>query len=119
MAFEVLPNGKSKPIGNQFVQCHMVFVLKMVDFRQKARLVTGGLMTHALATIMYASIVLREAVRIAFMIAALNDHEVKLGHTLNAYVQAPVTEKVWTILGPELCNNARKTEVIVRAIYGL
>ena len=45
VAFEVLPDGKSVPIGHQFVQCHMVFDIKMEDFRCKARLVAGGHMT--------------------------------------------------------------------------
>ena len=53
------------------------------------------------------------------MIAALNDLEVKLGNILNAYVQAPVTEKMWTTLGPEFGKDTRKTAVIVRALYGL
>ena len=76
-------------------------------------------MTKAQAIIKYASIVSRETVRIALMIAALDDLEVKLGNILNAYVQAPVTEKVWTTLGPEFGNDARKTAVIVKALYGL
>ena len=33
VAYEVLPDGKSVPIGHQFVQCHMVFNIKMEDFR--------------------------------------------------------------------------------------
>ena len=59
----------------------------------KARLVAVGHMTKELATIMYASVVLRETVKIALMIAAINDLETKLGNILNANVQAPVTEK--------------------------
>ena len=98
---KVLPDGKSVPIGLQFVQCHMVFDVKMEDFRHKTRLVAGGHMTKTLATIKCATIVSTEAVGIAIMIAALNDLEVELGHILSAYVQAPVTEKVWTTLGPE------------------
>ena len=50
-------------------------------------------MTKALTTITHANIVSRETVRIALMIAALNDLEVKLGVILNAYIQALVTEK--------------------------
>ena len=91
----------------------------MENFRQKARLVAGGHMSKALSTIMYASGVLRETVRIALMIAALNDLEVKLGDIFNAYVQASITEKVQTTLGPEFGKDARKTTVIVRALYGL
>ena len=38
---------------------------------------------------------------------------------MTAYVQAPVTEKVCTSLGPEFGKDARKAAVIVRALYGL
>ena len=76
-------------------------------------------MTMAPATIAYASIVSRETVRIASMIATLNGLEVNSGNIQNAYVQAPVTEKLWTTLGPELGKDAGKTAVIVRALCGL
>jgi hypothetical protein len=91
----------------------------MEDFRCKARLVAGGHRTKAPATITYTSIVSRETVRIALLMAALNDLEVKIGDVLNAYITAPVTEKVWTVLGPEFGNDAGKTAIIVRALYGL
>ena len=45
----------------------------------------------------------------------LNDLEVKLGTIMNTYVQAPVTEKMWTSLGPEFGKYTRKTSVIVGA----
>ena len=100
-AFKVLPDGKSVSIGHQFVQCHMVFDVKIKDFSCKARLMAGGHMIEALAYMMYSSIVSRETVRIALMIAALNDLEVKSGNFLNACVQAPITEKMWNTLGLE------------------
>ena len=56
----------------------------MEDFRHKAKLVIGGHMTEAPATITYASVVSRETVRIALTITSLNDLEVKLGDILNA-----------------------------------
>ena len=34
-------------------------------------------------------------------------------------IQAPVTEKLWTTLGPEFGKNAGKTAIIIRALYGL
>ena len=71
------------------------------------------------ANIAYASVVSRETVKIALMIAILNDLEVKLGNIFHAYVQAPVTEKVLTTLGPQFGKDARMTEVIIRALYGL
>ena len=67
----------------------------------------------------YASVVSRETVRIALMIATFNELEVKLGDILNAYVQAPVTGMVWTTLGKEVGKYAGKTAVIVRAFHGL
>ena len=51
----------------------LVFDVKMEDFRQKARLVSGGHMTEAPPTITYASVVSRETVRLALTIASLND----------------------------------------------
>ena len=78
-----------------------------------------GHITEAPVTIMYASRVSRETVRIVLMTAALNDLEVKSGDILNANVQVPVTEKVWTTLGSEFGKDARKTAVIVRALYDL
>ncbi len=39
IAFNILPDGHSAPIGYQKIPCHMIFDVKMEDFRQKARLV--------------------------------------------------------------------------------
>ncbi len=85
-AFNILPDDKAVPIGYQKIPCHMIFDVKMEDFKRKARLVAGGHRTEAPATITYASIVSRETVRIALMLAALNDLQVKAGDVLNAYV---------------------------------
>ena len=38
---------------------------------------------------------------------------------MNAYIQAPVTEKIWTTLGSEFGEDAGKKAIIVHAIYGL
>jgi hypothetical protein len=51
--------------------------------------------------------------------AALNDLNVKVGDVLNAYITAPITEKVWTVLGPEFVIDAGKSAIIVHALYGL
>ncbi len=79
----------------------------------------GGHQTQAPATITYASVVSRETVRLALTFASLNDLEVKVGNVLNAYITAPVKEKVWTILGPEFGHDSGKSAVIVCALYGL
>ncbi len=79
----------------------------------------GGHLTEAPATIPYASVVSRETVCLALTFASLNDLKVKVGDILNAYITAPVKEKVWTILGPKFGLDSGKSAVIVRALYGL
>jgi hypothetical protein len=58
-------------------------------------------------------------VRIALTLSALNDLDVKMADIENAYLTAPITEKVWTVLGPEIGDDAGKRALIVRALYGL
>jgi hypothetical protein len=81
--------------------------------------VAGGHLTQAPATITYASVVSRETLHLALTFASLNDLKVKVGDVLNAYITAPVMEKVWTILGPEFGHDSGKSAVIVHALYGL
>jgi hypothetical protein len=121
IAFNILPDSRSAPIGYQKIPCHMIFDVKMEDFQQKAGLVAGGHLTQAPATITYASVVSRETVCLALTFASLNDLKVKVGNVLNAYISAPVKEKVWTILGPEFGHDSGsgKSAVIVHALYGL
>ena len=76
-------------------------------------------MTSAPATTTYASVMSRETVRLALMLAALNDLEVKVGDVLNAYITAPVKEKIWTTLGVEFGDDAGRKAIIVRSLYGL
>ena len=70
-------------------------------------------------TVTYASVVLRESVRIALTLAALNDLEVKTADIENDYLTAPIGEKIWCKLGPEFGDDAGKRAIIVRALYGL
>jgi hypothetical protein len=100
VAFKVLDNKQNLPVGYLQIPCRLIFDVKL-DFTRKARLVAGGHVTDPPSIITYASIVLRESVQIALLIAALNDLEVMGADILNAYLTAPATEKVWTILGAE------------------
>ncbi len=85
----------------------------------KAQLVASGRKNKAPATITYVSVVSHETVPLALTIAALNDLKVKVGDILNAYITAPVKEKVWTVLGPEFGHDACKSAIIVCALYRL
>jgi hypothetical protein len=97
----------------------MIFDVKMEDFRRKARFVAGGHTTDTPYAMTYASVVSRESMRIALTLAALNDLDVKMADIENAYLMAPITEKVWTVLGTEFGDDAGKRALIVRALYGL
>jgi hypothetical protein len=97
----------------------MIFDVKMEDFRRKARFVAGGNTIDTPHAMTYASVVSRESVRIALTLAALNDLDVKMADIENSYLTAPITEKVWTVLGPEPGYDAGKSALIVRSLYGM
>ena len=119
VVFQILDENKEVPIGYKFICCRMIFDVKMEDFRRKSRLVAGGHMTDTPAAIMYASVVSRESVRLALMLAALNALEVKCGDVMNARITASITEKVWTVLEAEFGADQGKKALIVRELYGL
>jgi hypothetical protein len=76
-------------------------------------------MTKAPATTTYASVVSHETAQIALLMTALNDLNAKVGDVLNAYITAPITKKVWTVLGPDFGIDTGKSAIIVHALYGL
>ena len=94
IAFKILNKEDPNPVGHQRIRCHGIFDVKMDSFQQKFRMVEGGHMTEAPVTLTYASVVSRESVRIALTLAALNDLEVKAADIQNAYLTAPVTERI-------------------------
>lgn len=107
-------------VGYQEIKCHMIFSIKMDGkFTRKARLVAGGHTTSAPAAITYSSVVSRDTVRIAFIIAALNGLDVSSCDIGNAYLNAPCREKIWCIAGTEFGSDKGKILHIVRALYGL
>ena len=119
VAFNILEEEESLPVGYKFIPCHMIFDVKM-DFTRKACYVAGGHVTAPPTSTTYASVVSRESVRICLTLAALNDLDVMMGDIRNAYLTAPVTEKVWTKCGPEFGPESEgKRAVVIRALYGL
>jgi hypothetical protein len=77
IAFKCLNPGECVPLDYKWIKCHMIFDIKIEDFRRKACMVAGGHMTGAPTIMTYASVVSCETIRIALTIAALNDLEVK------------------------------------------
>ena len=121
IAFEVYEGDVSQlDPAYQKIDCHMIFDIKMGEnFRRKARMVAGGHVTTAPASITYSSVVSRDSVRIALTIAALNDLQVLACDIQNAYLTAKCREKVWTIAGKEFGSEAGTPMLITRALYGL
>jgi hypothetical protein len=107
------------PIGYKHIDCHWVFDVKIGDLTRKARLVADGQQTEVPRESTYSSVVSRDSVRIAFLLAALNDLEVVAADIQGAYLYADTTEKVYTIAGSEFGSNAGRPAIIVRALYGL
>ena len=119
IAFEEFQS-EGVPIGHKRIDCHMIFDVKLGEnYRRKARLVAGGHKTEAPASITYSSVVSRDSVRIALLIAALNELDVLACDIQNAYLTAPCREKVYTVAGDEFGSDSGKLMVITRALYGL
>jgi hypothetical protein len=119
IAFKILNSEEAIPPTYQEIRCHMIFDVKMEDFLRNAQLVAGGHTADAPRVMTYASVVSRESARIALTLASLNDLDVIMGKIENAYLTAPSTEKVWTVICPEFGEDTGKLALIVRALYGL
>jgi hypothetical protein len=118
-AFNILEANEKAPIGYKQIPCHMNFEIKM-DFTRKARFVAGGHMTDPPTYLTYSSVVARDSVHLAFLIAALNDIDLLAKDIGNAYLNAPTKEKVFTICGLEFGQQYQgRIAVIVKALYGL
>ena len=117
--FKILPDGSREPVGHQYMECHLVFEIKLDGFHRKAQLVAWGHMMEAPANMTYTSVMSRETGRIALTTAALTNLEVKASDIQNAYLTMPCAEKIYTKLGPELGADKDKLAIIIHALYGL
>ena len=119
-AFTLYEGDPTKLVGFQCIRCHMIFDVKLGEnFRRKARFVAGGHMTTPPATLTYASVVSRESVRIALVLASLNGMIILTADIQNAYLHANCREKIYIIAGAEFGSNAGKAMIITKALYGL
>jgi hypothetical protein len=104
-AFEFRDNDVM-PLGFKKIDCHMVFDVEL-DLVCKAWFVAGGHQTDPPKESVYSSVVSRDSVCLAFLIAALNDLEVLSADVQNAYLNAPTKEKIYMIAGPEFGQGRR------------
>jgi hypothetical protein len=105
-------------IGFQEIECHIVFDVKM-DFTRKAHFVAGGHTTTTPSSMTYSSVVSRDSIRLAFLIAALNNINIMSCDLENGYLDAPCHEKIWFEGGIECGEDHGKVCIVVRSLYGL
>jgi Reverse transcriptase (RNA-dependent DNA polymerase) len=118
-ALKILKLDEKPPVGSKLIPCHIVFDVKM-DFTQKAQFVAGGHVTDPPSSQTYVSVISRDSVQIAFLIAALNDLDILTVDVQGAYLNAPCRERVHTICGDEFGREYKgRIAVIVKALYGL
>ena len=105
----------------QQIRYHWIFDIKMDGLcARKARLIAGGHTTNPPSSTTYSSVVSRDSVRIAFLIAALHELDIWVADIGNAYLNAPCREKIWTVAGAEFGGEDKGCILIViRALYGL
>jgi hypothetical protein len=119
IVFKILNGEESVPPNYQEIRCYMIFYVKMEDLRRKSRFVAGGHTTDTPHAMIYAGVVSRESLRISLTLSALNDLDVRMADIENAYLTSPLTDKVWTVLGPEFGDDAGKRALLVRSLYGM
>jgi hypothetical protein len=106
-------------VGYQRIKCHMIFDIKMDNLTRKARFVAGGHTTITPSSITYSSVVSRESVRIAFLLASLNGLDICTADVGNAYLNATCRERIWTVAGPEFGSDTGAVMIVRKALYGL
>jgi hypothetical protein len=101
MTPEQLRQARTAYVGFQEIRCHMIFDVKMDLTRKLGLRCRRTFDRDAGKYHLTRSVVSRDSVRLAFLIAALNDLEIIACDVGNAYRNAPCREKVWFVAGPE------------------
>ena len=117
-AFDIKEAGAPKPVGMNFIKCHLVFDIKAGTLQRKARFVADGSRVDPPDVNTYASVVSRESVRLAFLLAGLNGLDVFAADCEGAYLNAESRERLYTKCGPEFGEMEGRWAIITRALYG-
>ena len=91
----------------------------MSTLEHKVRLVAVGFMFNLLSSVMYSSIVSCESVRIAFLLASLNNLEVLSADISGAFLNVPCAEWVAIVCGLEFREFQGWYVIIVCSLYGI
>ena len=96
IAFKILKENEKLPVGFRKVTGYLAFNIKM-DFTCKARQVLDSCKTPLPKGSIYARVVLRESIRIAFTYATLNGVNMFIANIRNAYLQVIISEKYYIV----------------------
>ena len=119
VVFTILDEHKSYLPGYKEVRGRIVFDVKM-DFTRKARWVAACHKTTDPVMSIYAGVVSRESIHIAFINTVLNALDVWAVDIQNAYLLAPCSEKDYLTCGVEWGTElVERKALIVRVLYGL
>ena len=92
---QICADRKKHLVAYKEIMCHFVFDVKLDgSFTRKARFCANGSKTDVPKSLSYSSVVSRESVRIAFLLASLNDVKVSACDISGACLNAPVGERV-------------------------
>jgi Reverse transcriptase (RNA-dependent DNA polymerase) len=104
----------------QKIRCHRIFDIKLGEnFRRKARFGAGGHTTETASSLTYSSVVSRDSVCIALLIAALNGLDLKACDIQNEYLTSDCRKKIYTIAGAEFGSEKGSIFIVKKALYGL
>ena len=117
--FIVLEEHEPLPDGYKEIPYHFVFDAKF-DGRKKSRLVAGG---HKAPEVpendIYSGVVSIETIRVAFVLAAMNNLDVCAADVSTAFLYGKTREKVYIIAGEEFGEYKGKRMLIDKGLYGL
>ena len=106
-----------KLVGYQRIICHLIFHIKMDGkFTRKARFIAGGHTTNSPFSTTYSSVVSRDSIRMAFLIAALTGIDISACDIGSIYLNAKYREKIWTKASPEFGSDVGSGMIVEKAL---
>ena len=117
--FTILPRGESAPPDYQYVPMHLVFDVKF-DGRHKSRYVVNGNVTRDMnPEDVYAPVISLDFIRILFLIAVMNNLDVRMVDISCAFLQSKTKEKLYTRAGIEWGEEiAGRVLILAKSVYG-
>ena len=89
VTLDINDEGVAASVGYQYIGCHTIFDIKATTLTRKFWFILGGHAMDTPASMTYASVLSRESVRVALLLAAFNDLDIFSTELQNDYLDAP------------------------------